>query len=134
MKSFTPKFMLCKHGVFNLSWILNRNKFVFTFATNTFSKVGVKKPATFTEAVVLRCSVKKVFLRILQNSQENTCARVSLLIKLQVSGLCISGGCFCYYQSKQVFAQHYTKSKSIDIVLVSLLSTVKTLNLSTYTM
>ena len=38
------------------------------------------------EAVVQRCSVKKVFLEILQNSQENTCARVSFLIKLQASG------------------------------------------------
>ena len=37
----------------------------------------------FTEAVVWRCSVKKVFLGISQNSQENTCARVSFLIKLQ---------------------------------------------------
>ena len=27
------------------------------------------------------CSVKKVFLEISQNSQENTCARVSFLIK-----------------------------------------------------
>ena len=31
------------------------------------------------------CSVKKVFLEIPQNSQENTCARVSFLIKLQAS-------------------------------------------------
>ena len=30
-----------------------------------------------------RCSIKKVFLEILQNSLENTCARVSFLIKLQ---------------------------------------------------
>ena len=30
---------------------------------------------------------KKVFLEISQNSQENTCARVSFLIKLQASGL-----------------------------------------------
>ena len=30
-----------------------------------------------TEAVAQCCSVKKVFLEILQNSQENTCARVS---------------------------------------------------------
>ena len=29
------------------------------------------------------CSVKKVFLEISQNSQENTCGRVSFLIKLQ---------------------------------------------------
>ena len=36
-----------------------------------------------TEAVVQRCSVKKVFLAISQNSQENNCARVFFLIKLQ---------------------------------------------------
>ena len=35
------------------------------------------------KAVVQRCSVKKVFLEISQNSQENTCVRVSFLIKLQ---------------------------------------------------
>ena len=29
------------------------------------------------EAVLQRCSVKKLFLLISQNSQENTCARVS---------------------------------------------------------
>ena len=34
-----------------------------------------------------RCSVKMVFLKILQNSQENTYARFSFLIKLQASGL-----------------------------------------------
>ena len=32
-----------------------------------------------------RCSVKKVFLEISRNSQENTCARVSFLIKLQAA-------------------------------------------------
>ena len=41
----------------------------------------------FAEAVVQRCSAKKVFLEISQNSQENTCARVCFLIKLQASGL-----------------------------------------------
>ena len=35
------------------------------------------------EAVARRCSVKKVFLQITQNSQENTCARICFLIKLQ---------------------------------------------------
>ena len=35
------------------------------------------------EAAVQSCSVKKVFLEISQNSQENTFARVSFLIKLQ---------------------------------------------------
>ena len=45
----------------------------------------VKKESTIDvlEAVVQRCSVRKVFLEILQNSQENTCTRVSFLIKLQ---------------------------------------------------
>ena len=37
-----------------------------------------------TEAVAQRCSLKKVLLEISQNSQENTCARVSFLMKLQV--------------------------------------------------
>ena len=36
-----------------------------------------------TETVAQRCSLKKVFLEISQNLQENTCARVSFLIKLQ---------------------------------------------------
>ena len=39
------------------------------------------------EAVTQRCSVKKVFLEISQNSQENTCIRVSFLIKLLALGL-----------------------------------------------
>ena len=39
------------------------------------------------EAVVRRCFVKKVFLKNSKNSQENTSARVSFLIKLQALGL-----------------------------------------------
>ena len=40
-----------------------------------------------TEAVTQKCFVKNVFLEILQNSQENMCARVSFLKKLQARGL-----------------------------------------------
>ena len=40
-------------------------------------------PKCPSEVVAQRCSVKKVFLEIYQNSQENTHASVSLLIKLQ---------------------------------------------------
>ena len=40
----------------------------------------------FAEAVARGCSDKNVFLKISQNSQENTCARVSFLMKLQASG------------------------------------------------
>ena len=37
------------------------------------------------EAVTQRGSVKKVFFKISQNSQENTCVGVPFLIKLQAS-------------------------------------------------
>ena len=41
-----------------------------------------------TEAATQRCSVKKgVLIEISQNSLENTCARVSILVKLHASGL-----------------------------------------------
>ena len=39
-----------------------------------------------TEAATRGVLFKKVFLEISQNSQENTCARVSFLIKLQTLG------------------------------------------------
>ena len=44
-----------------------------------FEKMSCYSPihSGFPEAVTRKCSVKKVFLEILQNSQENTCARVS---------------------------------------------------------
>ena len=45
-------------------------------------KSSFTHPPSYTEAVVQRCSVKKVFLEISQNSQKSTCARVSFLIKL----------------------------------------------------
>ena len=35
------------------------------------------------EVVTWMCPVKKMFLKISLNSQENTCVRVSFLIKLQ---------------------------------------------------
>ena len=34
-----------------------------------------------------KCSIEKVFLKISQNSQENTCVRASFLTKLQALGL-----------------------------------------------
>ena len=36
------------------------------------------------EAVIQRCSLIRVFLKILQKSHENSCARVSFLMKLQL--------------------------------------------------
>ena len=53
-----------------------------------------------TEAVVQRCSVKKVFLEISQNSQGNTCARVSFLKKLQAEA--------CNFIKKETVAQVFS--------------------------
>ena len=39
------------------------------------------------EAVFRRCSVKKMFLEISQNLQENTCVRVSFFMQLQPATL-----------------------------------------------
>ena len=58
-----------------------------------------------TEVVVQKCSVKKVFLKISQNSQENTCVRVFFLIKLQA----------CNFIAKETLAQLF----SCEIVEVS---------------
>ena len=52
-----------------------------------FQKMVIYEKKLFfcSEAVARRCSVKRVFLKILQNSQENTCVRVSFLVNLQAS-------------------------------------------------
>ena len=39
-----------------------------------------------SEAITRSCCVKKVFLKISQNSEKNTYARAFFLIKLQTSG------------------------------------------------
>ena len=44
-------------------------------------------PYRGTETVSWRCSVKNAFLKILQNPQKNTFARIFFLIKLQALGL-----------------------------------------------
>ena len=59
---------------------------VFVVQRCDFTKTLLQS-CVFVEAVGQRCSVKKAFLEISQNSQENTCARVSFLLKLQASGL-----------------------------------------------
>ena len=65
-------------------FMINLN-IIITFMLQLFN--NNRETMLHAEAVVQSCSVKKVFLEISQNSQENTCARVSFLIKLQASGL-----------------------------------------------
>ena len=54
----------------------------------------------WSEEVALGCSVEKVALEISLNSQGNTCARVSFLIKLQVSA--------CNFVKKETLAQVFS--------------------------
>ena len=65
--------------------IVTSNQIVSEVFTSKLTSLFVMNP--FPEAVARRCSVENMFLEISQNSQENTCARVSFLIKLQASGL-----------------------------------------------
>ena len=83
---------------------------------NTLSNIKVKRknselhkiliPFTFSRfpgAVVRRCSVKKVFLVISQNSQKNTCARVSFLIKTLAQ---VSSYEFCEISNSTFLIKH----------------------------
>ena len=73
------------------------------------------------EAVIQRCSVKKVFLKISQNSEENICARVSFLIKLQTWGLTFSSEFWkifkniFFYRTPLVAASKVSKMRTCDL-------------------
>ena len=54
----------------------------------------------FLEAVTSRCSVKKVFLKISQNSQENTCVNVPFSLKLEAQA--------CNFIKKETLAQVFS--------------------------
>ena len=73
--------------LFLKSSIVERLKAKLGKQTNVNKELSTKIHFILIEAVVQRCSVKKVSLEISQNSQENNCARVSFLIKLQASFL-----------------------------------------------
>ena len=57
------------------------------------------------EAVARRCSAKKLFQKISQNSKENTCAEVSFSIKLMALGL----QRFCAVTSSRCFHVNFAK-------------------------
>ena len=62
-------------------------KFHLIFWFGVFAETHSALSSRTVETVVRSCSVKKAFLKISQNSQENTCDRVSFLIKERVSFL-----------------------------------------------
>ena len=66
----------------NLLFLKKKNKGCEECSYQTvFKNAEAAARKCFSEAVAQRCSVKKLFLGISQNSQENTCARVALLLK-----------------------------------------------------
>ena len=74
--------------IFYVSYVICR--VVNIFQTIAYSFVDIRhfyfhriRLKQMIEAVAQTCSVKMVFLEILQNSQGKSCARVSFLIKLQ---------------------------------------------------
>ena len=73
---------------FNVLWFLKNSVILIfgihqspLFNSNAAQKILSKWMKVATRGVLS----KKVFLEILQNSRENTCARVSFLIKLQAT-------------------------------------------------
>ena len=79
-KKFTGKH-LCHILVFNKVAGLRPATFLKKWLWYRYFPVNIMK-CLRKEAVAQRCSVKKVFLKIFQNSQENNWAKVSFLIKL----------------------------------------------------
>ena len=66
---------------------MNRDACFCTYLQKASMVTEASRTYISLEVVIWRCSVKKLFLDMSQNSLENTCARVSLLTKLQASGL-----------------------------------------------
>ena len=70
-------------AILNIGKFLQKLEYTYVCVGNYGFETLVKSKLEKTEAVVRRSSVKKMFLKISQNSQENTCARASFLTKLQ---------------------------------------------------
>ena len=70
-----------------------------------------------TEVVVRRCSVKQVFLEISQNSQENTCARVSFLTKKPL--VQVFSCKFCEISKDTFFTEHLRWQIPIDLTFLN---------------
>ena len=70
---------VCKHKVWSMKIYIEIDSFPTDILPSLFT---VKEP----QGIAQTCFVKKLFLEISPNTQENTCARVSFLIKLQGVG------------------------------------------------
>ena len=78
-----------RHNIAFLESILKEVR-ILRYLNNTSAVLISKfqnKAILYTQKQPLEVFCKKVFFKISQNSQENTCAKVSFLIKLQASAL-----------------------------------------------
>ena len=64
---------------------------ILLLSSKQYLDVEEKISKTELEAVVQMCFVKQVFLKISQNIQESTCARVLFLTKLQAKVEIVNG-------------------------------------------
>ena len=64
--------------------IIGQKKIISLAQQINLTQTNVRGSNRKAETVTQKCSVKKVFLKISQNSQENTCVRISFLIRLHV--------------------------------------------------
>ena len=69
------------------------------FKSDYFSKNW--SPPSMSRSSHQRSSLRKVFVEILQNLQDNTCAKISFLIKLQVS--------VCNFNKNETLAQVFSR-------------------------
>ena len=94
------------------------NFFVPCFTIHCYSKllriilnITISKPA---EAIAQRCSVRKVFIEISQNSQESTCARVSFTKKETLTPVFSSEFCEIF---KNTFLQNTSWWMLLSIII-----------------
>ena len=88
------------------------------FYTSCFLEFSESIGMEHSEAVVRRCSVNKVFLKISENSQENTCTRVSFLNFIQLTLAHVFSFKFCEI-FKNTFL-HITPLVTVSETLASL--------------
>ena len=72
-----------RFNVYKTSIWRQRRRIDVETTSSVYWDPGILSYSSDSEAVAQMCSVKKLFLEISQNSQENICLRVSFLIKLQ---------------------------------------------------
>ena len=98
-RSHLPKeaLKLCEHHLFlvilvtNVFWLKSCNLYMKQAVCRRYSRKKVLwKRDIHPQAYIRRCSVKKMFLKISQNSQKINFAGVSFLIKLEVRNLKLS--------------------------------------------